>query len=113
LENSVIGYIKNLEDVKATCGKLYHDAEDVAQQLLSIFKSCLKVTNETSVIESDIQKLTDVANDLKKNIAEYVHETSTTCLKIPYNITLCSSTMKVCILTLIFIFKVFSNNVNK
>ncbi|GAB1861080.1 hypothetical protein CAJAP_02159 [Camponotus japonicus] len=95
LENSVTGYIKNFEDVKATCGKLYHDVENATQRLLSTFKSsCLKETNETSVIESDIQKLTDMANDLKKNILEYVHEISTTCLKTPYNITSCSSTVK-------------------
>lgn len=113
MENSVIGYIKNLDDVKVTCGKLYDDVEDAVQQVLLILKSCLKETNETSVIESDIQKLTDMANGLKKDIAEYVHEISAICLKFPYNISLCLNTMKVCILTLIFIFKVFGNNVNK
>ncbi|XP_011266069.1 uncharacterized protein LOC105257268 [Camponotus floridanus] len=94
LENSLLGYLHSLQSVEASCSVVTHDAQKVVQEVKSIFDSCLKNSNETSVIESGIQKLTNMANDLKKNITEYVHEISTTCRKTPFNLTSCYGAIK-------------------
>lgn len=107
------GYINRIHDATVVCTKVYDDAVDATQQLTSIFSSCLKKTNETYLIESEIQKLVDVGSVVKKNLTNDVQETITKCVQNPPNIVSCLTTISVCILTLIFIFKVFDNNVNE
>lgn len=65
------------------------------------------------MIESEIQHLMDLANGIKKNLTKDVQDIVTKCLHNPVDITSCVTTINVCILTLIFIFKVFDNSVNE
>lgn len=107
LEKTLEGYIHSLKNVETACAKVNHDIQNGVQDLSLILHSCTNETNESSVIESGIQKLIDMADGLEKNITGYVHEILTTCSKVPSNLTLfdtCYDTLKVRILTLIFYF---------
>ncbi|XP_072745076.1 uncharacterized protein [Anoplolepis gracilipes] len=88
IEISISGIIKKIQDIISTCSTAFDDGRDAVKKLSSAINSCIKKSTNTFLGSTNIQKLTDVANDVQKILTEDVHN-MLQCLQNPLDVTSC------------------------